>query len=70
MTLKELIDVTDKKTLFCVCDDLGPYHDVVELGKVPLVSLMYDLDREIERIYVDTEDNSLTVILENFPVEK
>lgn len=65
MTLKELINVTDKNTLFCVCDNMGPYNDVVKLSEIPLVCLMYDLDRKVERIYVDTEDNSLTVILEN-----
>lgn len=66
MTLKELISVTDRKTLFCVCDDLGPSNDVAELGKVPLTSLMYDLDRKVQKIYVDTDDDSLTVILEDF----
>lgn len=66
MTLKELIEVTDRTTLFCVCDDLGPYNEVVELGQVPLVSLMYDLDRKIKKIYVDTDDNSLIVELEDW----
>lgn len=65
MTLKELISVTDRETLFCVCDDLGPYNEVVKLGEVPLTCLMYDLDRKVEKIYVDTDDNSLTVILED-----
>lgn len=65
MTLKELIEITDKETLVCVCDDFGPRTEVVKLKEVPLVCLMYDLDRKVERIYVDTDD-SLTIELEDW----
>ena len=65
MTLKELLSVTSRDTLICVCDNMGPFHDTVELSEVPLVSLMEDLDREVDRIYIDRDDHSLTVELKD-----
>lgn len=65
MTLKELIKITDRETLVCVCDNFGPNTEVVKLKEVPLVCLMYDLDRKVKRIYIDT-DNSLTIELEDW----
>lgn len=64
MKLRELINVIDRDTLICVCDDMGPHTDpAVKLGEVPLVQLMWELDRTVERIYHDDSDNSLVIEL-------
>lgn len=62
MTLKELIEVTDRETLVCVCDNMGPWTEVIKLKEIPLISLMDGLNCKVERIYVDTDD-SLTIEL-------
>ena len=75
MTLKELINVIDRDTLICVCDEFGPHTDLaVKMGEVPLVQLMWELDRTVERIYHDDSDNTLVIELadwdpKNYPEE-
>ena len=68
MTLKELIRTIDRETLICVCDDLGPHTDIIKMKDVPLLSLMDELNRKVERIYID-DDGSLTIELENWKEE-
>ena len=68
MKLKDLIAVTDRETLVCVCDNMGPLTDVAKLQDISVVYLVSDLDRNVERVYIDT-DNSLTIILEDWKEE-
>ena len=69
MKLKDLIAVTDSETLICVCDNMGPLTDVVKLKDISVISLVSDLDRKVERVYIDADDNSLTIILEDWKEE-
>ena len=68
MTLKELIRTIDRETVICVCDDFGPHTDIIKMKDVPLLSLMDELNRKVERIYID-DDGSLTIELENWKEE-
>ena len=55
----------DKETVICVCDDFGPITDVKPLSEISVKTLADDLDRNVERIYFDTADNSITIELED-----
>ena len=65
MKLKDLIITMDKETVICVCDDFGPITDVKPLSEISVKTLADDLDRNVERIYFDTADNSITIELED-----
>ena len=64
LKLKDLIATMDKETVICVCDDFGPITDVKPLSEISVKTLMHDLDRNVEKIYFDPSDNSITIELE------
>ena len=66
MKLKELIPVLDRDTPVVIVDDMGPHNDVCTVGELSLVSFMWQLDREVKRVYLDTSDNTITIELEDF----
>lgn len=63
MKLKDLLETIDKNTKICICDEMGPHTYVLPWGEIPAICIIDILDREVERIYVDDEDNSLTIEL-------
>lgn len=65
-TLKDILSVMDHNTNVVICDDFGPHNDVCPANKLPLIYLMNSLNRRVERIYLDPEDNSITIELEDF----
>ena len=70
MKLKDLINVMDDNTVVCVCDEMGSLTDVVPLKNISVKYLMNHLDREVNRVYFDTSDNSITIELEDYNYEK
>lgn len=67
MELKDLIKVLDNDTVICVCDDLGPHTDVAPLKNISIKSLIYDLNRKVDRVYFDASDSSIVIELEGEP---
>lgn len=63
LKLKDLLATIDRDTVICICDEMGPHTDVKPWGEISAMSIMHVLDREVERIYIDTSDNSLTIEL-------
>lgn len=61
MKLKELINVLDRDTVICICSDLGPHTEVKPLNEISIKSVLYDLEAEVERVYIDNNDGSLTI---------
>lgn len=67
MELKDLIKVLDNDTVICVCDDLGPHTDVAPLKNISIKSLIYDLNRKVDRVYFDASDSSIVIELKDEP---
>lgn len=63
MTLKEVLLTIKYGTNVCICDELGPHNDTCPVEKLPAVSIISDLNREVECMYVDSDDMSLTIEL-------
>lgn len=61
LKLRDLLATIDRNTIICICDNMGPHTDVKPWGEIPAMSVIGILDREVERIYIDTSDNSLTI---------
>lgn len=61
MKLKELIKILDRDTVVCICSDLGPHTEVKPLNEIGIKSILSDLEAEVERVYIDTDDGSLTI---------
>lgn len=66
MKLRDLISVMDNDTVVCVCDNMGPHTDVAPLKNIGIKSLMYELNRKVERVYFDASDNSIVIELEDY----
>lgn len=66
MKLRDLISVMDNDTVVCVCDNMGPHTDVAPLKNISIKSLMYELNRKVERVYFDASDNSIVIELEDY----
>ena len=66
MKLRDLISVMDNDTVVCVCDNMGPHTDVAPLKNICVKSLMYELNRKVERVYFDASDNSIVIELEDY----
>lgn len=63
MKLKDLLSTLRNDTVICICDEYGPHTDVLPWGEIPARNIMDILDREVECIYIDESDNSLTIEL-------
>ena len=66
MKLKDLIEVLDRDTVICVCDDLGPHTEVLPISQISVKTLINELDRTVERVYFDSADNSITIELSDY----
>ena len=66
MTLKDILSVMDRDTNIVICDNFGPHNDVCPADRLPLLNLMGELNRKVERIYLDLTDESITIELEDF----
>ena len=65
MTLKELLLRIKYGTNVCVCDNMGPCNNTCPVENLPVVSVISALDREVEDIYIDPSDMSITIELAN-----
>ena len=63
MKLKDLLNTVDKNTKICICDNMGPHTEVLPWGKIPAIDILQIAEREVDHIYVDEGDNSLTIDL-------
>lgn len=63
MKLKELLSRIDGETVICICGSMGAYTDALPWKQIPAYQIMWVLDSEVERIYLDTSDNSVTIEL-------
>lgn len=63
MRLRELLLTIKYGTNVCVCDEIGPWNDTCPIEELPMVSVIDALDREVEQIYIDTSDMSITIEL-------
>jgi len=70
LKLKDLLQVMDDNTVVCICDDMGPLTDVVPIKNLNVKSILYIADRNVERIYFDSADNSITIELEDYEYEE
>lgn len=70
MKLKELLKVLRHDTVVCVVDDMGPYNDPAPLGEIGIPTLIHELERKVECVYFDPEDNSITIELEDYKYEE
>ena len=70
MKLKELLKVTRPDTVVCVFDDMGAYNDPAPLREIGVPALIHELEREIISVYYDSDDNSLSIELEEYKYEE
>lgn len=63
MKLRELLPTIKYGTNVCVCDEMGPWNNTCPIEKLPMIDVIYGLDREVEQIYIDTSDMSITIEL-------
>lgn len=63
MKLKDLLLTIKYGTNVCICDELGPHNETCPVEKLSIMSVINDLDREVEDIYIDPSDISLTIDL-------
>lgn len=63
MTLKELLLTIKYGTNVCICDNMGAWNDTCPVENLPAVSVIHALDREVEDIYIDPSDMSITIEL-------
>ena len=72
MKLKDLLLTIKYGTNVCICDELGSYNDTCPVEKLSIMSIINDLDREVEDIYIDPSDMSITIDLfeRNYNEEK
>lgn len=70
MKLKELLLVLRHDTVVCVVDDMGPHNDPAPLGEIGIPTLIHELERKVECVYFDSNDNSVTIELEDYKYEE
>lgn len=70
MKLKELLKVLRHDTVVCVVDDMGPHNDPAPLGEIGIPTLIHELERKVECVYFDLNDNSITIELEDYKYEE
>ena len=70
MKLKELLKVLRHDTVICVVDDMGPHNDPAPLGEIGIPTLIHELEREVELVYFDPADNSITIELEEYKYDE
>ena len=63
MKLKDLLLTIKYGTNVCVCDEYGALNDTCPVEKLSIMSVIDDLDREVQNIYIDQSDMSITIEL-------
>ena len=70
MKLRDLLVTIKPGTLVCICDEFGAHNDTCPIEKLAAISVIYILDREVEDIYLDQSDMSLTIDLVDYTREE
>ena len=63
MTLKEILNVLDRKTRICICSDMGAFNDPCTVEELPYHCVAGALDARVDRVYYDEADQTVTIDL-------
>lgn len=67
MKLKEILNVLDYKTKVCICSDMGAFNDPCTVEDLPYHCVAGALDAQVDRIYFDESDQTVTIeLIENW----
>lgn len=65
MKLKELLRVIKRSQKVSIFDSCGELCEADDVGNLRLVELMSDIDRKVINVFYDSNDNSISIELED-----
>ena len=66
MKLKELLRVIKRSQKVSIFDSYGELCEADDVGNLRLVELMSDIDRKVINIFYDSNDNTISIELEDY----